>query len=121
MSLPALGVTGSVLASGGSGPVIPNFTSAHCPASTTFCWSWLSANWGPVLQPALLQHVYMTAIAVAIGLVISLAAALFAVRRGWFEKGFLGLSTLLYTIPSLAFFLFFVPITGISLLTIEIG
>jgi osmoprotectant transport system permease protein len=56
-----------------------------------------------------------------IGLVISVAAALYAFNRNWFAGGFLAFSTFLYTIPSLAFFLMFVPITGLSLTTIEIG
>jgi osmoprotectant transport system permease protein len=51
----------------------------------------------------------------------SLAAALVAFSRDWFAGGFLAFSTFLYTIPSLAFFLAFVPITGLSLTTIEIG
>jgi osmoprotectant transport system permease protein len=103
------------------GPVIPNFGGGDCPPDTTFCWAWVAQNWGPVLAPHLVQHIYITAIAVGIGLVISMIAATIAYRMGWFEKGFLSLSTLIYTIPALAFFLFFVPITGLSLLTIEIG
>ena len=106
----------------GGGPVIPNFgTGAACPPHATFCWNWVTQNWGPELAPRLVQHIYITLIAVGIGLAISLAAATFAYRQGWFEKGFIALSTLLYTIPALAFFLFFVPITGLSLTTIQIG
>jgi osmoprotectant transport system permease protein len=58
---------------------------------------------------------------VLVGLVISVAAALFASSRGWFETGFSGFATFLYTIPSLVLFLVFVPITGLSILTVEIG
>jgi osmoprotectant transport system permease protein len=103
------------------GPVIPNFGGGDCPPDATFCWAWVTKNWGPELAPHLVQHIYITAIAVGIGLVISMIAATIAYRMGWFEKGFLAFSTLIYTIPALAFFLFFVPITGLSLLTIEIG
>jgi osmoprotectant transport system permease protein len=103
------------------GPVIPNFGGGECPSDALFCWSWVSENWGSELQPRLVEHVYITAIAVGIGLAISLAAATVAYRQRWFEHGFLAFSTILYTIPALAFFLFFVPVTGLSLTTVEIG
>jgi osmoprotectant transport system permease protein len=107
-----------------SGPVIPQFPRADpCVTNirSTFCWSWVSDNWGSNLGPRLLEHVELTVIAVMLGLVIASAAALFALRQGWFERGFLGFSSLLYTVPSLAFFELFVPITGLGRLTIEIG
>lgn len=103
------------------GPVIPNFGGGECPSDALFCWSWVSENWASELQPRLVEHVYITAIAVGIGLAISLAAATVAYRQRWFERGFLAFSTILYTIPALAFFLFFVPVTGLSLTTVEIG
>lgn len=101
--------------------VIPIFSGPQCSPDQFFCWDWFTANWGPVLAPRLVEHIYMTIIAVLVGLVISVAAALFAFSRNWFASGFLGFSTFLYTIPSLAFFLMFVPITGLSLTTILIG
>jgi osmoprotectant transport system permease protein len=101
--------------------VIPVFSGTECSPDDPLCWSWVTGNWDSVLAPALVQHVYITLIAVVVGLVISLAAALYAFSRNWFAAGFSGLSTLLYTFPSLAFFIAFVPITGISLTTIEIG
>src|SRR5699024_1043090 len=76
---------------------------------------------GSTLAPALVQHIYITAIAVGCGLAISLTAALVAYRMRWFERGFTVFATFLYTIPSLAFFLLFVPVTGLGLTTIEIG
>lgn len=103
------------------GPVIPNFGGGECPSDALFCWSWVSENWASELQPRLVEHVYITAIAVGIGLAISLGAATVAYRQRWFERGFLAFSTILYTIPALAFFLFFVPVTGLSLTTVEIG
>ncbi len=101
---------------------IPNFGgSSSCSNSQTFCWSWVRSNWGSVLEPALVQHIYVTLIALGIGLAISLAAALVAFRMGWFEKAFNGFSTILYTIPTLAFVDLFVPFTGIGLLTMELA
>lgn len=63
----------------------------------------------------------MSLIALAFGVVISLAAAIFAYRHHWFERGFTLFATLLYTIPTLAFIQLFVPITGLSLTTVELG
>ena len=74
-----------------------------------------------VTQSHLLEHLKMTAIAVGIGFVIALAAALVAHRMNWFETPFSAFSALLYTIPSLALFQLLVPFTGLTLLTIEIG
>jgi osmoprotectant transport system permease protein len=119
-----LAAAGSPPPSPPPGPVIPNFGKTNaCVANarSLFCPGWVTQNWSTRLEPALLQHIELTAVAVAIGLVISLAAALVAFRQGWFEQGFVGLSTLLYTIPSLAFFELFVPVTGLGTLTIEIG
>ena len=100
--------------------VIPVFSGPQC-SSDSFCWDWVVQNWSINLQPRLIEHVWISAVAVALGLVISIAAALYASSRGWFEKGFSGFSTFLYTIPALAFFLLFVPITGLTVTTVLIG
>jgi osmoprotectant transport system permease protein len=112
--------------SGTPGPVIPNYGgggSSACVSNqnSLFCPGWISSNWSSVLQPALIQHVVLTVVAVGIGLVISLIAAAIAFHRGWFAQGFMGFSALLYTIPSLAFFELFVPVTGLGAVTVEIG
>ena len=101
--------------------VIPIFSGPQCSPDNPFCWEWITANWPTILGPSLVQHIYITIIAVLVGLVIAVAAALYAFSHNWFAGGFLAFSTFLYTIPSLAFFLMFVPITGLSLTTIEIG
>ena len=87
----------------------------------TFCWGWFHDHWGDTFQPALLQHIKLTVIAVSIGFVIALAAALVAHRRGWFEGPFTVVSGILYTIPSLALFQLLVPFTGLSVTTAEIA
>jgi osmoprotectant transport system permease protein len=102
------------------GQVIPNFSGPNC-TDQFFCWDWIGANWSEVLQPALIQHIWISALAVIFGLVISVAAALYAVRNQWFERGFSALATFLYTIPALAFFLLMVPITGLNVGTVLIG
>jgi osmoprotectant transport system permease protein len=66
------------------------------------------------------QHIYLTAIAVIVGFVISLGLAIVAVRRRRAYGPILAFSSILYTIPSLALFAALISITGISLLTVEI-
>ena len=66
------------------------------------------------------QHIFLTAIAVGVGLVISFALAVLAVRRRATYGPILAVTDILYTIPSLALFVVLVSITGISLLTVEI-
>ncbi len=106
-----------------SGPVIPDFGGGgSCVRENrTFCWGWFQDHWGDTFQPALLQHIKLTAIAVAIGFAIAMAAALVAHRRGWFETPFTLVSGILYTIPSLALFQLLVPFTGLSVTTAEIA
>lgn len=66
------------------------------------------------------QHMWLTAIAVVIGFLISFALAVIAVRRRATYTPILAFSDILYTIPSLALFAALVSVTGISLLTVEI-
>jgi osmoprotectant transport system permease protein len=103
-----------------NGPVIPHFggspSSFACErANHLFCSGWVSRNWSTVLWPALRQHVVLTLIAVSIGFVISTALALIAYRRGWFERPVLIVTSILYTIPSLALFELLEPIPGLGL------
>ncbi|MBV9471381.1 MAG: ABC transporter permease [Solirubrobacterales bacterium] len=102
------------------GPVIPSFggssASFACErANRLFCSDWVSRNWSTVLWPALRQHVVLTLIAVSIGFVISTALALVAYRMRWFERPVLIVTSILYTIPSLALFELLNPIPGFGL------
>jgi osmoprotectant transport system permease protein len=113
-------VTGFV---GQSGPVIPDFgeASSCIQENRLFCPDWVRDNWGPLLQPALLQHVKLVVIAVAIGFVIALAAALLAYRHRRLEAPIGVLAAFLYTIPSLALFQLLVPVTGLTVSTVEVA
>ena len=109
-----------------AGPVIPNFgggaSSFACErANRLFCSDWFSRNWSPVLWPALRQHVVLTLIAVGIGFVISTALALTAYRRGWLERPVLIVTSILYTIPSLALFELLEPTFGLTRTTAEVA
>ena len=105
------------------GPVIPDFgeATACVRENRLFCPEWVRENWEPVLQPALVEHVKLTLIAVGIGFVLAFAAALLAHRYGSLERPFALASAVLYTIPAIALFQLLVPITGISVLTVEIA
>ena len=105
------------------GPVIPDFgEGSDCVVSNRlFCPDWVRDNWSDVLQPALVEHVELTLIAVAVGFVLSLAAALVTHRYRVLERPFGTFSALVYTIPSLALFQLLVPVTGLTVTTVEVA
>jgi osmoprotectant transport system permease protein len=82
--------------------------------------SYVTQNWDAIV--ALLgEHVRLTVAAVVLGALIALPLALLARRSRWLSGPVLGLSTLVYTIPSLAMFAFVAPVTGLSATTVLIG
>lgn len=82
-------------------------------------WGWIGGHLED-LGLRTLQHLYLTAIAVVVGFGISFALAIWAVRRRVVYGPIVGVTGLLYTIPSIALFPFFVPITGLTDFTAEI-
>jgi osmoprotectant transport system permease protein len=112
-----------VTGGGPSEPVIPDFGEASdcVQENRLFCPEWVRDNWNDVLEPALLQHIKLTVIAVAVGFVIAFACALVARRLRIFDRPFDLISALLYTIPSLALFQLLVPVTGLSVTTVEVA
>jgi osmoprotectant transport system permease protein len=105
------------------GPVIPDFggASACVEANRTFCWDWVGEHWGDTLQPALIQHVELTGIAIGIGFAIAFVAALAVQRARWLAHPIGIFSALVYTVPSLALFQLLVPFTGLTTTTVEIA
>lgn len=105
------------------GPVIPNFGhgSSCVRGDHLFCWDWVRNHWGDTLQPALVQHIELTAIAVGIGFVLAFALALAAHIVRPIEQPVGAAAALLYTIPSIALFQLLVPFTGITWTTVEIA
>jgi osmoprotectant transport system permease protein len=107
-----------------SGPVIPDFAahSSSCVVHNhAFCWGWVNENWGSVLWPALRQHVLLVAVAVTIGFAIAFALALAAHRYRRIERPTIFVTTLLYTIPSLALFELLVAPVGANVISAEIA
>src|SRR3954468_19138885 len=82
--------------------------------------SWVVHNW-PTIMPLIGQHVRLTVISVLVGAVIALPLALLARSSRFLTGPILAVSTIVYTIPSLAMFAFIAPYTGLSELTVEIG
>ena len=76
---------------------------------------------GSDLVHATVQHLEITVAAVLLGLVLALPLALVARRYTRLESTILGVSTGLYTIPSLALFPLLVPFTGLTPLTVVVG
>jgi osmoprotectant transport system permease protein len=104
-------------------PVIPNFgEGSKCETENHFfCTGWVADHWSDTLQPALLQHIKLAVIAVAIGFVLAFAAALVAYRYRRADQPIGLLSDFLYTIPSLALFQLLVPLSGLTVTTVEIA
>jgi osmoprotectant transport system permease protein len=105
-------------------------TAALTSAVEPSCYSRLTNEWicgqyfvdrQDELVDATVEHVLITVAAVALGVAIAFPLALLARRFPRLESSVLGVSTGLYTIPSLALFSLLVPFTGLSPTTVVIG
>ena len=94
------------------------------------CYSRVSNEWvcaeylrdyRPEIQDATIEHLQITLLAVLLGVAIAFPLALLARRLPRFESVILGISTGIYTIPSLALLPLMVPFTGLSKTTVVIG
>ncbi|KOT91368.1 ABC transporter permease [Streptomyces sp. NRRL F-5755] len=74
-----------------------------------------------ILLDAVLQHLHLTVVSVLLGLAIALPLALLARRWRWAVGPVLGLTTVLYTIPSLAMFSLLLPLYGLSATLVIVG
>ena len=84
---------------------------ASCIQDNGVCPGWVIDNFDRYVDP-LLEHIVLVVVSVAIGFVIAFAMAAASHRRRWLVPAFTGLTGVLYTIPSLAFFFLLLPITG---------
>ncbi len=76
-------------------------------------WDWISRNLGEIADRTW-EHLSLTAVSVALGLVISLGLSAIVLRRRWTYTPITWVTGLLYTIPSLALFALLVPIVGLN-------
>jgi osmoprotectant transport system permease protein len=81
-----------------------------------FEWSWVTRN-ASTIWLATVEHLYLTGVAVGIGLVVSLGLAVLALRRPRLYAPIIATGGLLYTIPSLAAFALLAPFTGLTATT----
>lgn len=83
-------------------------------------WSYVRDNSDAILA-ATKQHVTLTVVSVALGLLLAVPLALLARRFRRLETPLLGLTGVIYTIPSLALFALLAPVTGLTGTTVVIG
>ena len=76
-------------------------------------WSYIIDEWDQI-EAALRQHIELTVISIALGLVLSSVLAAIALRFRWTMPPITAFSGFLYTIPSVALFGLLVPYTGLS-------
>jgi osmoprotectant transport system permease protein len=84
------------------------------------CGAYLSTR-RQILLDAVVQHLQLTALSVLIGLAIALPLAVLARRWGWAAGPVLAVTTILYTIPSLAMFSLLLPLYGLSATLVVAG
>jgi osmoprotectant transport system permease protein len=94
--------------------------AADAAPNPWFDGSYVVDNWDTIMG-YLGEHVRLTVGAVLLGSLIALPLALLARRSRVLGGAVLGLSTIVYTIPSLAMFAFVFPVTGLSATTVLIG
>jgi osmoprotectant transport system permease protein len=91
-------------------------SGSSCIAENKLCPGWIADNLDRYWDP-LLEHIVLTVTSVAIGFAIAFSLALLAHRRRWLDGPIVGLTGVLYTLPSLAVFFLLLPITGRGTLT----
>jgi len=83
----------------------------RCPGNNGLCPGWIVDNFSDYLHP-FWEHVLLSIVPLAIGFVIATALALFAHRYRVAQPFFLAFVGALFTIPSIAFYLILLNITG---------
>jgi osmoprotectant transport system permease protein len=123
-----LAAKAQVLAAAGDGcaPGLPaGFCHHHaetgCVASNgLFCAGWAIDNFNRYVDP-FFRQLEIVVISVVIGFAIALGLALLSHRHRVLVPPVLGLTGVLYTVPSIAFFFLLLPITGFGLDTAVIA
>ena len=107
LPLAAVGEVGEGFIQERSGDTLP----CQAKPGQLFCWDWAKDHIDRYGTPAL-QQLELVVISVVLGFVIAFALALIAHRRRWLRPPLLAGTGVLYAIPSIAFFLLLLPITG---------
>jgi osmoprotectant transport system permease protein len=81
----------------------------------TFDWNWISNNLTDEIIPAVIGHIYLSFVSVAIALLISLPTGILVSRYRKAYPPVTFITGVLYSIPSLALFALLVTVPGIGL------
>jgi osmoprotectant transport system permease protein len=76
-------------------------------------WDWIGRNW-PGIQDLLVDHVVMALLPVVFGLAVALPVGLASVRWRWLYQPTVGVTNVVYSLPSLAVFIVLIPMTGLA-------
>ena len=82
----------------------------------TFCFDWAVDNLDRYVEPTL-EHLVLVGVSVIAGFLIAFGLALLSHRRRWLIPPFITATGILYTVPSIAFFVLLLPFTGRGTLT----
>jgi osmoprotectant transport system permease protein len=83
-------------------------------------WDWIASHLGEIWSRTV-EHLELTGIAVGIGFALAMALSILALRYRRTFTPITWFAGVLYTIPSIALFALLVPVTGLSIVTAEIG
>lgn len=79
-------------------------------------WPWVTQHLSEI-RDRLTQHIELTLLSVGFGLLIAVPLALLSVRYRRLYGPLIGITSVMYTIPSLALFALLLPVTGLSTAT----
>ncbi len=83
-------------------------------------WEWVGSHTHLILTQTR-EHVMLTVIAVVVGFAIAFPLSIFAHRHSRAYPPITWVTGLLYTIPSVALYVLLIPVTGLTVLSVEIG
>jgi osmoprotectant transport system permease protein len=83
----------------------------RCPGNNGLCPGWIADNFDQYVDP-LWEHVLLSIVPLAIGFVLATTLALIAHRYRFLQPLFLAFVGALFTIPSIAFYLILLNVTG---------
>jgi osmoprotectant transport system permease protein len=83
-------------------------------------WDWVASHLDDIWTRTL-EHLVLTGVAVGIGFAIAMVLSVVAIRRRATYAPITWLTGILYTIPSIALFALLVPVTGLTIVTAEVG
>ncbi|HEV7754032.1 MAG TPA: ABC transporter permease [Baekduia sp.] len=87
-----------------------------CVQNNGICPDWIVHHLSDYGAP-LWRHVQLTVASVVVGFAIAFGLAVVAHRHRWLTGPIVGVTGILYTIPSLALFALLIPVTGFGLTT----